>query len=124
MNRLLSLIVLLTVFLGACSKKNNVAPARSITINSTEYPTVVIDNQTWTSVNYNGPGGINYNNQTNDPVYGKLYSYTEANNIVLPKGWRLPTKSDFEKLLISMGATLQAGVHDARENHVGGRRRP
>jgi uncharacterized protein (TIGR02145 family) len=66
---------------------------------------VIIGTQTWTSVNYNGDGGINYNNsKTNTPAYGKLYTQAEANTLILPKGWRLPTTDDFNKLYHYLGA--------------------
>lgn len=106
MVRNLTIIVILLlclVIVPGCSKKNE--SPNSVTVNGTTYPTVVIGSQTWTSVNYNGPGGVNYNNSvTNDPVYGKLYSYTEAEAISLPAGWRLPTQADFITLLKTLGA--------------------
>ncbi|HWD89002.1 MAG TPA: FISUMP domain-containing protein [Mucilaginibacter sp.] len=93
--------LLCLVIVSGCSKKNG--SPNSVKINGTEYATVVIGSQTWTSVNYNGPGGLNYNNSTtNDPVYGKLYSYTEAEAISLPSGWRLPTEADFNKLIYTL----------------------
>lgn len=105
MNRLLVLIIPVTLILSACSKKGQVDPAGVVTINGTHYPTVTIGTQTWTSVNYNGPGGVNYDNSsTNDPVYGKLYSYTEAEAISLPAGWHLPTQADFTTLFNTLGA--------------------
>lgn len=78
----------------------------SVMINGASYSTVVIGKQTWTSVNYNGTGGVNYNNGTNDPISGKLYSQDEINQLVLPSGWRIPTKADFETLLTLTGQPL------------------
>jgi len=75
-------------------------PENSVTINGTSYPTVKIGNSTWTSVNYNGPGGLNYNNTTNDPNYGKLYTIAEARAIGLPSGWKLPTQQHYEAMLM------------------------
>ena len=74
-------------------------------INGTFYPTVEIGNQTWTSVNYNGPGGVNYGDSlNNNAIYGKLYNYTEAEAISVPQGWRIPTRQDCLQLLINLGA--------------------
>jgi len=97
---------LLAIIFTACSKKNtkvDVDPGGPVTINGTSYPTVKIGSQTWTSVNYNGPGGMNYNGTANDPVYGKLYTYTEAEAISLPAGWHLSTESDFTTLFSALG---------------------
>jgi len=90
------------VVLAACTKKKNVNPpvGTTVSINGTAYPIVTIDSQTWTAVNYNGPGGVNYNDTSlNDPVFGKLYTYAETEAITLPVGWRLPTAADFNTLI-------------------------
>lgn len=104
---ILSLFTVSTFFLISCSKKDNEKPkADNVKINNIIYPTVVIGSQTWTSVNYNGPGGENLNNSgTNDPTYGKYYTLDEAKKIALPSGWRVPSKEDAEKLLKYLGAT-------------------
>ena len=101
------LLIYISFSLAGCSNKNGAAkPEYAVTINGQNYPTVVIGSQTWTSVNYNGPGGVNYNNSANnDPVYGKLYSYSEAKAISPPLGWRLPTQSDFSTLFITLGVS-------------------
>jgi uncharacterized protein (TIGR02145 family) len=105
MKTLLNLLLFTAILLTACAKNNNDATLdNAVEINGTIYPTVVIGSQKWTSVNYNGPGGVNYNNGVNDPVYGKLYSYTEAFAIIPPSGWHLPTQGDFTKLFNTLGA--------------------
>ncbi|MEZ2337095.1 FISUMP domain-containing protein [Mucilaginibacter sp. RCC_168] len=102
------LILLLLIFSTiSCSKKNDSKPESTniVNINGTNYATVKIGTQTWTAVNYNGPGGENYNrNLDNDPVTGKFYSLTQAMAITLPAGWRLPTREDADKLLLFLGA--------------------
>ncbi|MFB9844214.1 FISUMP domain-containing protein [Mucilaginibacter ginsenosidivorans] len=105
MKYLFNLSILIAFTLTACSKKSgDVPPKNSVNINGTQYPTVTIGSQTWTTVNYNGPGGINYDNEANNPVYGKLYTFAEAQAIQLPAGWRLPTKDDFNKLIGVLGS--------------------
>ncbi len=119
MKKFLFLAFLVTLLFNACSKKNNnqpKQPANTVTINGTIYSTVVIGSQTWTSVNYNGPGGENYNNGANNPTYGKLYTYPEADAIVLPTGWRVPTETDFNNLLAATGATNLGGSYLASGN--------
>jgi uncharacterized protein (TIGR02145 family) len=105
----------------SCSKssKQDDQPttANTVTIGGTDYTTASIGTQTWTTVNYNGSGGVNYNgSSTNDVTYGKLYSLAEAKAISLPSGWRLPTKADAEKLLLLLGAqTEDPSTRDAQD---------
>lgn len=72
------------------------------------YKTVKIGNQAWMAENlkYNSNSGSwCYNNKgINCSRYGKLYDWQTAQN-VCPSGWRLPSKSDFEKLLTSVGGS-------------------
>lgn len=99
------------LLLASCSKKTEQSPANTVSINGVDYSTVVISNQTWTSVNYNGPGGINPNNSTtNNPTYGKLYDLAEAKAVQLPTGWRLPAIIDAEKLYSYLGAPGTPGL--------------
>lgn len=112
MNRTLFILIFTTILVEACTK-HNVSPNGSIVIDGSTYPTVNIGSQTWTSVNYNGPGGVNYNDSvTNNPIYGKLYTYAEAEAIRLPKGWHLPTQSDAEALLIHYNANEYNGFYN------------
>ena len=102
----------LCLLLFACSKQKSPDVPKSVpvTINGKAYETVVIGSQTWTSVNYDGPGGI-ANPALNESVYGKYYTIDEATSITLPEGWRIPTKNDFETLLRSQGTvTRQFGI--------------
>jgi uncharacterized protein (TIGR02145 family) len=105
------LILLLTATITiSCKKKPQLEePVPTATINGSSYRTVKIGTQLWTAVNYNGPGGVNYNNATNDPAYGKLYTRVEAQSLSLPNGWRLPSKADFEKLINSFPHKQQNG---------------
>jgi len=90
----------------SCTKNDDPKPEESNTveIGGTTYSTVKIGSQTWTTVNYNGASGANYNNGANDLKYGKLYTWAEAKAITVPTGWRLPSKADFDKLLVGLGA--------------------
>jgi uncharacterized protein (TIGR02145 family) len=103
-----SLIIIASMILGSCSKKsqNAIVPVHVVNINGSGYPIVVIGSLTWTAANYNGPGGVNYDDSTvNVPANGKLYTQAEANAIILPPGWRLPTLDDFNRLLASTGVS-------------------
>ncbi|HEX3385768.1 MAG TPA: FISUMP domain-containing protein [Mucilaginibacter sp.] len=113
MKKILLLVVISSALLS-CSKKSTPVPSTSsvndagqpITIMGTAYPVVKIGNQSWTSINYNGPGGLfNTGNPQQTVLDGKLYSSEEAAQIPLPGGWRIPTYNDYLNLLIAHGAT-------------------
>jgi uncharacterized protein (TIGR02145 family) len=121
MKQILSVLLFAAVLTSSCSKssKQDDQPtnANTVTIGGTDYTTASIGTQTWTTVNYNGSGGVNYNgSSTNVPTYGKLYTLAEAKAISLPSGWRLPTKADAEKLLLYLGAkTEDSSTPDAQD---------
>jgi uncharacterized protein (TIGR02145 family) len=94
----LTLAILLAVVFSACKEDENIAPVNSVTIEGTEYPTVEIGTQTWTSVNYAGPGGVSFDAIGSMPEYGKYYSRVELEAIKVPEGWRIPTMDDYKKL--------------------------
>src|ERR1700742_3793344 len=104
MKQLILIFLLAIGSFYSCSKKSDNQPgsANTVIIENTSYRTVSIGSQTWTAVNYNGPGGTNYDTDPNNPAYGKLYTFAEAQAITLPPGWRLPTKDDFTKLFITL----------------------
>ena len=121
--------ILLTLITGStllsCSKKsNNPQPQTftTVTIDGTDYHIVKIGTQTWTTVNYNGTGGVNYNNVSgNFRGSGKLYTYSEATSIPLPNGWRLPTKTDCNKLILYVGGTLDANGNGTASGSTAGK---
>jgi hypothetical protein len=104
MKKVFTLVIIATVVLLSCSKKNNdpiplnlKSADSTVTIGGDVYPVVKIGTQTWTSVNYRGPGGI-FNTgymDTYNVQHGKLYTPQEANQIILPAKWRLPTYDDY-----------------------------
>jgi uncharacterized protein (TIGR02145 family) len=113
-NKILLLSLSAVLFFSSCTKKSidgeetskPIAAPSTLVLNGTTYSTVKIGNKTWTDVNYNGPGGVNPDNVANDINYGKLYSLAEAENITLPAGWRLPSRTDFEDLIKSFKYTI------------------
>lgn len=117
MKKQLNLLLAAVVLFASCSKSNDAKPKvttdNTVTIEGTTYPTVKINGQTWTTVNYNGAGGHNYDDSTvNIPSYGKLYNAVEANAIVLPSGWRIPSSADFHKL--DPGLDGSTGIDSAK----------
>jgi len=115
MKRSISLVRLFTLALmlgqltlNSCKKNSTVTP--SITINGTNYPIVKIGNQTWTAINYNGPGGI-ADTSKNSLKAGKFYTASEANIISLPLGWRVPTEADYQGLLQSLGTVSSSSLY-------------
>lgn len=103
-------ILFMVLFISACKKDKepDQMPATiTVRINEKEYGTMKIGNQTWTVSNYAGPGGILYDDRGSKPEYGKYYTFEEAKGISLPEGWRVPTQSDYIKLLESQGVKIE-----------------
>src|SRR5690606_20717407 len=73
---------------------------------------LVTDSAAWASLN--GPGATAYNNTTNiDTIktYGRLYNgYAVNTGKLCPKGWRVPTESDWNILIDYLGGKNVAGV--------------
>jgi uncharacterized protein (TIGR02145 family) len=107
MKKLTTLIFLSAVTIISCSKKTETPTKSTINTSVTIKDSVKIGTQIWSAVNYNGDGGVNYSGSTNDPTYGKLYTIAEATTLTLPKGWRIPTTDDFNKLMATEGATTK-----------------
>ncbi|MFI5163475.1 MAG: FISUMP domain-containing protein [Sphingobacteriales bacterium] len=101
MKRICVFIGLITL-LSACSRKSNVQPENPniVKINGTAYPTVVIGNQVWTTVNYSGPPGYH---SAGHAQYGDYYTQSQALAIILPAGWRVPTMMDYNNLFAYFG---------------------
>ncbi|TFF35229.1 FISUMP domain-containing protein [Mucilaginibacter psychrotolerans] len=99
--KLLLIFPFVLLFFAACKKGGTVTPLTSkVTISGTEYATVKIGRQEWTSVNYNGPGGREavFNIPT-DPNYKKYYTLADLAELKLPSGWRIPNIADYNKLM-------------------------
>jgi len=78
-----------------------------LVINSTEYNTKKIGDLEWMTENLSYANGsyMYPNNDVNEVgEYGFLYYYQTAVNLI-PSGWRLPTKEDFEALISETNQT-------------------
>jgi uncharacterized protein (TIGR02145 family) len=109
MKYFLYLIITCTIAFSACKKEQ--IPQQNIGINGAFYNTSIIGGKSWTTVNYNGPGGVDVPGA--NAGNGKVYSIAEASAIVLPKGWHIPTVDDFYDLLTTTGAG------DQRKGYIG-----
>ncbi|MBS1525456.1 MAG: hypothetical protein JST19_07395 [Bacteroidetes bacterium] len=124
MKKLTLLLIAVAIGLLSCTKKGvDPAPVNSatdtvVTIGGGAYPVVRIGSQSWTAVNYTGPGGVfNSGNPLETPLDGKLYTPAEAAQINLPAGWHIPTYNDYLNLLIARGATKESdGTYTAGLN--------
>jgi uncharacterized protein (TIGR02145 family) len=111
MKQLLYSLLICFALLTACKEEEDPIispPANSVTIGNTDYATVKIGSQTWTAVNYAGPGGMKYDATDTKPEYGKYYTYEEAKNISLPTGWRIPTMQDYANLAQTQNIAIPA----------------
>ncbi len=102
---------LLGLFVFSCEEENP-QPQMGVRIQGKDYPVVIIGEQTWLAVNFNGNGGIAYDEANTRPEYGRYYTKAEVESIELTDGWRLPTVGDYEKLAENLGFNLPSyGTH-------------
>ena len=84
------------------------------------YKTVKIGDQVWMAENLNYKSGLSYcfgeepsSKQNSHPglcnTYGRLYKWDVATE-VCPDGWHLPSKTEFETLLKTVGGADSAGI--------------
>ena len=93
-----------------------------------KYPTVCVGNQVWMAknLNYDASGSECYDSaSSNCTVYGKLYDWntlmhgaasTTANPSgvqgVCPKGWHVPSNSEFQQLFSFLGSNAASAMED------------
>jgi len=124
----------------ANSTLNEITTNIDSTINNTkDYTAVIISNQTWMVENLNVDVFLNgdtipeaksindwisaskneqaawcyYDNKTNDDQsLGKIYNWYAVNDKrgLVPEGWRVPSKADFEQLIKNLGGEKLAGA--------------
>lgn len=103
------LSAIITIAITSCKKNSTDGEEKPLVQTVIKLPdSIVIGTQKWTTVNYNGEGGLNYNSSTtNDPIVGKFYTLQEAKAFLLPKGWRVPTIQDYTKLCEFAGSKFK-----------------
>lgn len=107
MNKVLWVGLVAIVLLSSCTKTKDSTPtAPNVEIAGQSYATVTIGARIWMAVNYNGSGGTVPTIANYTTSQGKLYTLAQAQAVVLPTGWRLPTKEDFEALAVSTTKTF------------------
>ena len=91
------------------------------------YPTILVNGTLWMTKNldWNGSGSYAYNNDgSNESQYGRLYTLAAAQQV--PVGWRLPSQSDWNKLISAEGSqayqALMAGGSSGFNAQLGGYR--
>ncbi len=96
---------LIFLFLLLINGNNNQKADQLITGDQPQYPSVIIGDQEWMTINWdvNMPKSWFYNNDsTLDKKYGKLYYYSNA-MAAAPKGWHLPSMDEWWKLITYLG---------------------
>ena len=119
MNRL-SLVLISTVafMFAACGDDSSVTgPSEKVflstmadTRDGQTYKTVTIGSQTWMAenLNYKTDKSYCYDDETsNCTKYGRLYMWAAAKT-ACPSGWHLPSKEEFEVLLVAVGGIQNA----------------
>jgi uncharacterized protein (TIGR02145 family) len=101
---------IIIIFLIACKDDSPVPSSEIIIIEGSDYETTKTGTLTWTTSNYAGPGGVNYDEFNSKPEYGKYYSMAELDNITLPEGWRIPTEADYVALAEFYGITIPGSI--------------
>lgn len=71
-------------------------------------PTIVLNGRTWTAENLNidVPGSVCYDNDPDNCItYGRMYNFEEAQTAcpALGAGWRVPTRSEWDAMILSFG---------------------
>jgi len=77
------------------------------------YKTVKIGEQIWLAenLNYGAKGSNCYGKKpANCAKYGRLYDWSTAKS-ACPKSWHLPSKEDWDKLIVTVGDSLTGGKH-------------
>jgi len=104
-------ILLATTIIGG-----NIATAQNNSIidnrDGREYKTMIAGGQTWMAenLNFETEGSWAYaNKKKNANQYGKLYTWTAAQN-ACPIGWHLPTAKEWQELIDFHGGDLEAGL--------------
>jgi uncharacterized protein (TIGR02145 family) len=129
MFRLFNCLLFSLVFLFGCDDELSV-PRETVSIDGKVYETIIIGTQMWTADNYNGPGGLPYDEINSHPEYGKYYSMEELSLITLPEGWRIPTQDDYVTMAKALGIdvpnhgsqtdALRGLISKTEWNHVSG----
>ncbi|GAA4921750.1 FISUMP domain-containing protein [Mucilaginibacter defluvii] len=119
----LRILIAAMLIIGSCKNDDSkeVIPKKdetAIAIDGKQYPTVKIGTQLWTAVNYEGTGGVKYDQMADMENSGKLYTLNEAKTIKPPTGWRLPTKEDYLNLMNYVGKTSEnsGGIYLQKED--------
>jgi uncharacterized protein (TIGR02145 family) len=76
-----------------------------------KYRTATVGAQTWTAENISSKTGNSWcydNKEENCQKYGRLYDWKTAQT-ACPKGWRLPTRRDWDTLAANAGGEKKAG---------------
>lgn len=106
-------LVLFQIFAAGCDDNSPASSEDVVFIEDTPYKTKKIGTLTWTTSNYAGPGGVDYDESNSKPEYGKYYSLVEIGDIELPEGWRIPTDEDYIALAQFYNITIPSPINQS-----------
>lgn len=73
------------------------------------YKTTKIGKQCWMAQNLNWNGAGTEDSRAIGSIFGRFYTFNEANTNICPEGWRLPANADWTALIDSLGGSAKAG---------------
>lgn len=122
MKNLLFTLTLLTILFAGCKKNAPEEPEvqpvlGTVTIEQKIYNTMSIDGLEWTTDNYDGTIGVYYNNEVNS-TYGKLLTLKQTKQVVLPAGWRVPSVTDYVKLIGRNGGFVKFNTNAIIDKNI------
>ncbi len=126
MKKLIILLLIAGIGFSACKKDDTPLKTLLVNVDINKYNPVQINDQIWTTVNYDGMEGydpvksswVNINNE-------RTYGFEDIATIKakLTDGWRIPTKDDLTKLAKNLGGTggwkNDGGIAEIMENPKG-----
>ncbi len=116
------LVIVGLICLGTLGKKSEVL---NDTRDGNVYRTVKIGNQVWMAQNLNYEVNDSWcygNDEANGKKYGRLYTW-DAAKVACPVGWHLPSRQEWNDLMVAAGGERGGGKEEERLSGWGKKRK-